>query len=98
MKTIREIINYVTDYRLIMDVVRNILQDIDPEYLEEERAFREGVAIIKARSPESMPISIDEVINAQEKRIAGNMIYLIWSGLHLNLDCFRDFTKRSFLE
>ena len=98
MKSIQEITSQITNHKAIIHLMEDILDDIDPDYPSEKTAFREGVAAIKAKVPESFPISIDSLIDAYERRIAGNLLFLAWKGLHLNLDCFRDATKRVFLD
>lgn len=98
MKNIREIVQEFTDYQKVMKVVRYILKELDPEFEKEEAAFLSGIAVLKEQALENMSISLDEVIEAEERRIAGNILFLAWRGLHLNLECFRDFTKNLFLK
>ena len=81
-----------------MKIVRSIMREVDPEYLAEENAFEEGIRAIKKKEFENMPVCVDDVIAAENKRMAGNVLFLFWHGLHLNLECFKDFTKQRFLD
>lgn len=98
MKTMRSEISKLTNPEAIMKVVRKIMREVDPEYLAEEKAFEEGVRAIKEKKFANTTVCIDDVITAENKRMAGNILFLFWRGLHLNLECFKDFTKQRFVD
>ena len=90
--------SHLTDPHTITDRMKKYLQEHDPAYENEAHALRFGISMLKeALTPEQASI-VDTLICAQDQRMAANLIYLIWNGIHQNLSCFHNPVNKLFLE
>lgn len=88
----------IVDPQTIMDWFRQMLKQFDPEYDQEEKIFQSKMKSCCKTLNINYSIRLEEVINSEEKRIAHNIIFLMWTGFQLNMACFYDPTKRIFLK
>ncbi len=97
MNILAELSNTITGPQQVMRWFRKTLTQCDPEYGKKEKQFQDDLESFQCSLEKDRSISLDEVIAAEETRMAHNLIYLIWSGFQINLACFYDSTKRLFL-
>lgn len=98
MKTITKVLSELTNTQAIMEEVRTILTEIDPNYIREEKQFREGLTRFKGALDEAKQKMLEEAVATEEKRMAANVIYLVWKGLQQNLLCYRNPIEKRFIE
>ena len=97
MKTITKILSEFTNTKAIMEEVRAILTEIDPDFVREER-FQEDMKRFKDVLDETKRTMLAEVVAAEEKRIAANLVFLVWRGLQQNLLCYRNPIEKWFVD
>lgn len=98
MKIITKALSEFTITQAIMEEVCTILTEIDPNYAKEEKQFREGLTRFKDALDETKQKMLEEVVAAEDKRMATSMIYLVWKGLQQNLLCYRNPIEKRFIE
>ncbi len=97
MLTIQSVVHSITDPGCILGEMKAILRKIDPEYPGEEAAYTQALQALQARmTPEKLPEAM-ALLALQEQALASDLLFLVWNGLHLNLDCFYHPASRSFL-
>lgn len=98
MRTIGEVMRGLTDTQAIMAEVRTILTEIDPNYVREEEQFQEGLRRFEDVLNETKRAMLAEMVAVEEKRMAANLVYLVWRGLQQNLLCYRNPIDKRFID
>ena len=98
MKTIKNVMDSMTNTKRIMEDLREMLREIDLQYPEEEQRYQEGLIKFKAVIDEEKLALLEAEIAAEERRIASNMVYLVWRGLQQNLACHQNPVAKKFIE
>jgi len=93
-----ELMEHTTKTETVMEFTRGKLRELDPEFLDEETSFVSGVLALRDTLAEDHPVDLDAVLEAEERRLAGNLVFLIWKGLVQNLACFKDPVAIRFLD
>ena len=97
MLTVNKLFSVITDHKAIMKEAREILHEIDPEYPEEESRFTAGVQVFRNSLTPEEQATLDELLILEEKRMAANLLFLIWRGINQNLRCFQNYREKGFL-
>lgn len=97
MITVNKLFATITDHKMIMEMAREILREIDPKYTDEESRFHSGVQTFRNSLSSEEQATLDELLILEEKRMTANFLFLIWRGINQNLRCFQDYTEKGFL-
>lgn len=88
MKMIKAIMSHLTDTHTVIPQVKRILQDIDTEFPIVENEFNDAVKELRRTLGTERASVLDELIDAYDRRIVSNLMFLVWNGIHHNLSCF----------
>lgn len=97
MKAIQTLMSHLTDPSAILDHTKALLRELDPEYPAEETAFQTGLQALRHQAGGEHTACIDDLVAAQDQRLAGGLVFLAWLGLELNISCFRNPVNKLFL-
>lgn len=92
-----QLLQSITSTEIVMEQMRDILLKLTPSFADEEKSYAKSIRMIKETLGEDYPISLDDLITASERRIATNLVFLGWQGLHLNLSCYKIPRSKQFL-
>lgn len=98
MCTVKSVMTQLTDPRITLQRVGNTLRTVDPSFSEEEQKYLEAVRTLEQTLGDSVTPGPREYINAREKKIAAELVYVAWLGFQQNLDCFRNPINAMFLK
>lgn len=98
MNTVKAIMSQLTDTNTIMTSIKEIMLEVDAKYSTEEKAFQDKILKLKQALGAEKSSCVDDLIFAHNQRIASNLIFLGWSGLHLNLACSQNSVNKLLLK
>ncbi len=79
MKTISKFAAQLTDKDRVLDAVKALLKETDPQFPEEEARYTEAAAKLKA-----IRCDAENYLTAKEECFAAAVIYMAWQGFQLN--------------
>ena len=88
MKTVKNILQQMTDPKMIMQELRETLRLIDPEFFDTEVKYLAAVSNLEKELGNSITPSVSEFIAAKEEEFVAEIIYIGWQGFQLNMDIF----------
>jgi hypothetical protein len=98
MNMIKTAMSCLTDTSTIITRMKMILREIDPNFPTAENEFRDGVIMLRKAIGTENTTCVDDMLLAQDQRIASNLVFLVWSGLHQNLSCFHNSANKLYLK
>lgn len=98
MITVKSVMAQLTDPKIVLQNVGNILREIDPEFVQEEKQYNAAVATLREAIGGSISPSATEYIAAKEQEICAELIYVAWLGFQQNLACFQNPVNTMFLK
>lgn len=98
MYTVKSVMTQLTDPRVVLKNVGDILREIDPEFGQEEQQYNAAVATLREAVGDSISPSATEYIAAKEQEICAELIYVAWLGFQQNLECFQNPVNAMFLK
>jgi len=98
MITVKSVMAQLTDPKIVLQNVGNILREIDPEFAQEEQQYIAAVATLREAIGESISPGATEYIAAKEQEICAELIYVAWLGFQQNLECFQNPVNTMFLK
>ena len=98
MYTVKSVMTQLTDPLIILQRVSDALRTVDPSFAEGEQKYLETVRTVEQTLEGSVTPGVREYINAKEKKIAAELVYVAWLGFQQNLDCFRNPINAMFLK
>ncbi len=93
MITVKTFVHSLVDPKRILAKTGAILREIDPAYRAEEAAYTQALLVMREQLPEAL-----EWIEFQEAAAAADILFMLWNGLLLNLECFHNPTCKQFLQ
>lgn len=97
MKSVKSIVDQLTNIQRIMTSLKTTLKEIDPNYAHEEQKYLQAVTALANIIGDNNASMVGEYIEALEQEVVSNMIYAGWLGFQLNQDCFRNPLNKQFL-
>lgn len=88
MRTIKTVLKQLTNAHSITQDMKDILREIDPEFLNEEVKFLQAAAALERELGTSISPSASEYLSALEEEYTSAVVYFSWQGLMLNLKIF----------
>lgn len=79
-------------------MMKDTLRHIHPQYALEEKAFTNGIDILKASLSENQLGLLDAYLDENERELSESLFYLFWKGVKQNLDCYSNPVNRGFLQ
>lgn len=98
MITVKSVMTQLTDSKIVLQNVGNVLREIDPGFAQEEQQYNTAVAALKEAIGDSVVPSASEYIAAKEQEICAELIYVAWLGFQQNLECFQNPINTMFLK
>lgn len=90
MHTVNSLVKLLTDPKSVMQKLKDILREVDPEYEKEEQAFITGCSALSAGIDDSVIPNVQSYLNALEEEMTSDIIFVIGRGFKLNLDIHRN--------
>lgn len=90
MCTVKSIMAQLTDPKIILRRVHDALRKMDPAFAQEEQQYFAAVDALEREMGHSITPSAREYIDAWEKKIAAELVYVGWLGFQCNLECFHN--------
>lgn len=90
MKTIKDVLQQMTDANAIMENLKDVLRNLDPSFPREEEAFRASCDALERSLGDTVTPSPRAYLDAREEELAMELIYIAWQGFMLNRDIFDD--------
>ena len=90
MKEITTIAKQLTNPRVVMEQVHEILKEVDPGFREIQRTYRENVAQLQEESTDREAEQIMTYLDARERAFSQEVLYIACQGLFLNMEIFRN--------
>ena len=98
MRTIKTVLDQLTDPSTLYEDLLETLKEIDPSFHAEEQQFQEAVTSLKSTMTDAEANSLDTYLAAAQDEVAATMIYAGWLGFQLNLDCWKNPINKLMLE
>ena len=98
MITVKSVMTQLTDPKIVLQNVSDVLREIDPEFAQEEKQYNDAVATLRDTIGDSVSPSATEYIAAKEQEICAELIYVAWLGFQQNLECFQNPINTMFLK
>ncbi len=98
MRTIKSVIEQLTDVKTIMQDVRDTLRTIDAAYPAEEVKYLQAASRLHETLGDANSPSVSEFLAAMEQEFVCGMIYEGWLGLKLRYDCYYNPMNSQFLK
>lgn len=90
MKEITSITKQLTNPRVVMGQVNEILEKVDPGFQEIQQAYRANVAQLQEESAGRETEQIKTYLDARERAFSQEVLYIAFQGLFLNMEIFRN--------
>lgn len=98
MKTIKSIVDQLTNPEVLYNDLLETLRVIDPSYADEEAHFIDAVSRLKEELNEVKSTILDTYLSAAQEEIAAIIVYTGWLGFQLNLDCWKNPVNKLMLD
>ena len=98
MFTVKTLMTQLTDPKVVLQNVSDVLRKIDPNFAQEELQYLAAVEALKEGIGETVSPSASDYIAAREQEICAELIYVGWLGLQQNLECFQNPVNTLFLK
>ncbi len=89
METIATMLTHLTDPESIMRNLKETLRIMDPEYPQEEQKFLHAAAALEQTAAGPDGPTAREYLAARDAAISAGMVFVLFQGIQLNLDIFR---------
>lgn len=90
MKEITSIAKQLTNPRVVMGKVHEVLEQVDPGFREIRQIYRENVARLREESTGRESEQIKTYLDARERAFSQEVLYIAFQGLFLNMEIFRN--------
>ena len=90
MKTIKDVLQQLTDPQGIMNALRETLREIDPEFPTVEAKYQAATETLKNELGDAISPSVSDYLAAKDAEFAAEVIYIGWQGFQFNLDVFHN--------
>lgn len=97
MHTITSVVNAITNSDNLMNELKSILRNIDPDYPEVEEQFNTAYRLLLKEIGNTVSPSVAEYIQAQDDALAASLLYIAGQGFKLNADIFNNPANALFL-
>ena len=98
MFTVKSLMTQLTDPKIVLQNVSDVLRTIDPNFAQEELQYLAAVEALKKGIGETISPSASDYITAREQEICAELIYVGWLGFQQNMDCFQNPVNTMFLK
>lgn len=98
MFTVKSLMAQLTDPKIVLQNVSDVLRKIDPNFAQEELQYLAAVEALKKGIGETISPSASDYITAREQEICAELIYVGWLGFQQNMDCFQNPVNTMFLK
>lgn len=90
MKEITSITKQLTNPRVVMGQVYEVLEKVDPDFREIQQAYKANVAQLQEESAGRESEQIKTYLDAKERAFSQEVLYIAFQGLFLNMEIFRN--------
>ena len=98
MFTVKSLMTQLTDPKIVLQNVSDVLRKIDPNFAQEELQYLAAVEALKEGIGETISPSASDYIAAREQEICAELIYVGWLGFQQNIECFQNPLNTMFLK
>lgn len=98
MHTITSFAKTITGTDNVLNELKSILRNIDPEYPAEEKRFHAACRILLTEVGNTVSPSAANFLQAQDDSLAAGMLYIAGQGFKLNLNIFKNPANVLFLQ
>ena len=98
MFTVKSLMAQLTDPKIVLQNVSDVLRKIDPNFAQEELQYLAAVEALKEGIGETISPSASDYITAREQEICAELIYVGWLGFQQNIECFQNPVNTMFLK
>jgi len=98
MFTVKSLMTQLTDPKMVLQNVSDVLRKIDPNFAQEELQYLTAVEALKEGIGETVSPSASDYIAAREQEICAELIYVGWLGFQQNMECFQNPVNTMFLK
>lgn len=98
MYTITSVVNAITSTNNLLNELKSILQNIDPEYPAVEKQFNTARRLLLKEVGNTVFPSAAEYLQAQDDALAASLLYIAGQGFKLNIDIFNNPANAMFLQ
>lgn len=98
MYTIASVANAITSTDNLLNEMKAILRNIDPEYPAMEKQFNTARRLLLKEVGNTVSPSAAEYLQVQDDALAASLLYIAGQGFKLNLDIFNNPANAMFLQ
>lgn len=98
MHTITSLVNAITSTENLLNELKAVLRNIDPEYPAEEKRFNEARRLLLKEVGNTVSPSAEVYLQAQDTALAAALLYIAVQGFQLNVDIFNNPANALFLQ
>ena len=98
MYTITSAVKAITSTDNLLNALRDVLRNIDPEYSAEEKRFNNARRLLQKEVGNTVSPSAEAYLQAQDNALAASLLYIAGQGFKLNADIFNNPANALFLQ
>lgn len=98
MYTIASVVNAITSTDNLLNALKDVLRNIDPEYSAEEKRFNNARRLLQKEVGNTVSPSAEAYLQAQDNALAASLLFISAQGFKLNVDIFNNPANALFLQ
>lgn len=98
MYTITSAVKAITSTDNLLNALKDVLRNIDPEYSAEEKRFNNARRLLQKEVGNTVSPSAEAYLQAQDDALAASLLYIAGQGFKLNVDIFNNPANALFLQ
>ena len=97
MYTITSAVKAITSTDNLLNALRDVLRNIDPEYSAEEKRFNNARRLLQKEVGNTVSPSAEAYLQAHDNALAASLLFIAAQGFKLNVDIFNNPANALFL-